>query len=59
MNNTIFVKPNKGLVVRDPATGEPLPETGAPVSNSGYWRRRLQDGDVIPAKPTKQEKGGK
>lgn len=59
MNDTIFVKPNKGLVVRDPATGEPLPETGASVLNSGYWRRRLQDGDVLPAKPTKQEKGGK
>lgn len=58
MNNTRFVKPNKGLVVRDPATGEPLPETGAQVPDTTYWRRRLQDEDVIPAKPTKQEKGG-
>ncbi len=59
MNNAIFVKPNKGLVVRDPATGAPLPETGGWVPDSGYWRRRLQDGDILPAKPTKQEKGGK
>jgi len=59
MKDTIFVKPRQGLVVKDPATGEPLPETGAPVPYTTYWRRRLQDEDVLPAKPTKQEKGGK
>lgn len=47
----MFVTPKAGLLVRDPATGEPLPETGREVSQDQYWMRRLQDGDVEVAMP--------
>lgn len=41
------VRPAPGFEVTDPATGKPLPENGATVKDSPYWRRRLQDGLVI------------
>ncbi|MBP2314903.1 DUF2635 domain-containing protein [Azospirillum soli] len=47
----MFVKPKAGLLVRDPATGEPLPAVGREVSQDQYWMRRLQDGDVEEAMP--------
>lgn len=59
MNETIYVKPAAGMVVRDPADGKPLPETGKAVPNTIHWQRRLKDNDVALAKPPKQEKGGK
>ena len=54
---TVFVKPKKGLVVRDPDNLEILPESGANVMLSTYWRRRLAAGDVETASKTKK-KGG-
>lgn len=58
----MFVTPKAGLLVRDPATGEPLPEAGREVSQDLYWMRRLQDGDVeadmsAPPKPAALKKG--
>lgn len=47
----MFVKPNKGLSVRDPVKGTPLPDGGAEVPDNTFWQRRLRDGDVVPAKP--------
>ena len=32
--------------VRDPATGQVVPEDGVTVEWSTYWERRLQDGDI-------------
>lgn len=55
----IYLKPAAGLRVPDPATGEPLPPTGARVAPSAYWTRRLADGDVAPATPPKAQKGPK
>lgn len=44
----IFVKPRPGMLVNSP--DHPiigfLPEEGAEVENSIYWRRRIADGDV-------------
>lgn len=47
----MFVKPRKGLKVRDPVTKGLLPEAGALVSNSIYWTRRLRDHDVEECSP--------
>lgn len=44
--NTLHLKPASGLLVRHP---EPpmraLDAAGEHVPNSGYWQRRLRDGD--------------
>lgn len=36
-----------GAVVRDPTTLQRLPDEGAEVGLTGYWRRRLEQGDVV------------
>lgn len=41
------IKPKQGLKVRDPATGEVLPEAGKTVTWNSYWQRRLQDGSIF------------
>lgn len=43
----LFVKAADGLCIVDPATGKAIDHDGAFVPNSKYWRRRLEDGDVI------------
>lgn len=48
----MFVKPVTGRAVRDPVRGKMLPETGATVPDSLFWRRRLRDGDVVIATAT-------
>ena len=47
----MFVKPATGLVIRDPDLLDLLPADGRQVPDSGYWQRRLRDGDVVAAKP--------
>jgi hypothetical protein len=42
-----FLKPKKGLLVRDPVTGRALPAEGAEKPLSPYWLRRIKDGSVI------------
>ncbi len=42
----MFVKSNPGRAVRDPVKGVLLPDSGAEVPDSGFWRRRLRDADV-------------
>ncbi len=44
---TIYVKPKKGLIVPDPDRRDELPPEGREVQDSVYWRRRLNDGDVV------------
>ena len=46
-SDTFFIKPALGIRVPDPATGEYLPEGGLLMPRSGYWLRRLKDGDVV------------
>lgn len=45
------LRPADGFKVADPATGKPLPEKGAAVQDSVYWRRRLRTGVVIELSP--------
>ncbi len=52
----IFVTPKEGIVVRDPATMEPLPEEGKEVLNLSFWQRRAKDGDVVIALPKQKMK---
>lgn len=41
------VRPRAGLLVRDPVTpAVPIPQEGAEVPKTVYWRRRLARGDV-------------
>ncbi|EEJ5468871.1 DUF2635 domain-containing protein [Salmonella enterica subsp. diarizonae] len=49
----MFVKPVAGRSVRCPVRGTFLPESGGNVPDDIFWRRRLQDGDVILSKPEK------
>lgn len=53
MSQTLYIKPAKGVKVRDPRSGEHLPETGAEVIKNRYWLRRLGDGDVVETSKTK------
>lgn len=60
---TLFVRPRPGFLVCRPASegGGHLPEEGAKVPATSYWRRRLKTGEVLPvtAAPQKPEKKGK
>lgn len=57
---TVFVKPVAGVLVRDPHTFAPMPESGAEVVLKGrhgkYWRRRIHDGSLTVTGATKKEK---
>ena len=44
---TMTVRPAVGLNIRDPETGNYLPESGQIVPRSSFWLRRLKDGDVV------------
>ena len=52
---TVFLIPQKGLLVRDPVNFTPLAENGEMkpwVGREGrYWRRRVNDGTVTIKKP--------
>ena len=48
--DTFFIKPAEGLRIADPKTGDYLPEGGMLMLRSGFWIRRLKDGDVIEVK---------
>lgn len=54
---TVFVRPAPGIRIADPETGQYLPEVGLLVPRSGFWLRRLKDGDVLEAEqsPIKAE----
>ena len=58
--DTAWVRPAPGIKVRkeDPTQGH-LPEEGAHVPLTSYYRRRLKDGDVVrgrrPGKPAEAD----
>lgn len=64
MTETAWVKPAQGLKVRfeQPASGH-IPEEGADVPLTRYYRRRLRDGDLVktrrPAAPKAEKKEAK
>ncbi len=41
------IKPAPGFAVIDPDRGDHLPAEGRDIVLSAYWRRRLEDGDVL------------
>lgn len=44
------IKPNKGLLVRDPLTRKPLLEAGEIKPRNTYWLRRIADKAVTEIK---------
>lgn len=56
--NQVFIKTVKGRSVRDPETKQLLAETGEYKPRSGFWLKRLKQGDVVETKPTKTTKEG-
>jgi hypothetical protein len=60
----MFVKPaHPDLLVASPEARPPmprhLPAEGAEVPDTQYWRRRIADGDVVLAQPSKRRTGEK
>lgn len=60
----MFVKPaHPDLLVANPEALTPmprhLPAEGAEVPDTQYWRRRIADGDVVLAQPSKRRSGEK
>ncbi|MUK76203.1 DUF2635 domain-containing protein [Aliivibrio fischeri] len=50
------IKPQKGLLVRDPITRTPLNEKGEIKPRNTYWLRRIKDESVIELDKTSKEK---
>jgi len=44
---TMYVKPAPGRRVVDPTTTKPLGDVPLLVERTGFWLRRLKDGDVV------------
>jgi len=44
---TLKLKPAEGCRVRKPDTGELLADSGELLEVTPFWRRRLDDGDVV------------
>ncbi len=52
----MFITPaREGLIVRDPASRQPLPAEGAWKPRDSYWTRRLMGGDVVETEPPADE----
>jgi|LGVE01.1.fsa_nt_gb hypothetical protein len=51
---TVKIKPAPGLRVRTPDGGL-LPEAGATVELTSYWRRRIAAGDVVEVQATPEK----
>lgn len=49
MTDVLNIKPAPGRTVRDPNTMKLLAEDGENKPRTGFWLRRLKDGDVIYA----------
>jgi hypothetical protein len=46
--SALYIKPARpGLIVRDPATKQPLAEAGEEKPRITYWLRRRDQGDVV------------
>lgn len=53
--NKIFVKAVEGRSVRDPETKNILDDVGEFKPRNGFWLKRLKQGDVVEAKPSKSD----
>jgi hypothetical protein len=54
-----YIKPAPGLRIADPQSGEYLPDAGALMPRSGFWLRRLADGDVVDGSAPEDDKKAK
>ncbi len=52
----IFIKPVQNAKVRDPHTTQHLLPDGEYKPRTTFWLRRIKDGDVVIAKPSKSIK---
>ncbi len=59
---TVFVKPADGRLVRDPVSRKPLADDGETKPRNSFWLRRIRCGDCIAqdvkrsaAKPTQPD----
>lgn len=52
----MHIKPAAGLLVRDPDLHDYLPPEGRLVPATGYWVRRLRDGDVLLVETARSKK---
>jgi hypothetical protein len=43
----MYVRPAPGIKIRDPDLMDFIPAEGREVPDTGFWIRRLRDGDVI------------
>lgn len=57
MNDKVYVIPAEGLKVRDPVTLEHIPDEGAFVPQTTYWRRRIKCRDVAIGKAPRPNAG--
>ncbi len=55
MTHKVFLQPRPGVKVRMPENSGHLPADGQEVALSLYWRRRIQDGDVVEARAPKMK----
>jgi len=51
----VYLYPLKGHRVKDPDTLEVLPLTGAFVTYSSYYRRRVRDGSAEIGEPNREQ----
>lgn len=54
--NPQSVASNPDFKVRDPITKAWLPDEGSVVDDSGYWQRRVAQGDVVLVEPPRAQK---
>lgn len=47
LGDRVFLVPSPGLIVRDPVTKIPLPETGQEKIIDVYWSRAILCGDAV------------
>jgi hypothetical protein len=55
-----IAKPVEGRLVRDPVSMAPVTNAGTLHRSSGYWNRRVKDGDITVEEPkTEKPKNNK
>lgn len=52
----LFLKPGEGRSVRRESDAEPWPAEGDWTERTQFVRRRLKDGDLVEAEPSKKAK---
>lgn len=56
MKTVTLYPARRGLIVRDPRSMKPLSEDGETKPKSGFWLRRMREGDVTTTPLTRANK---